>query len=97
MAGVTKYAVDQDAPHRLLFSNVQTTKRKHSARRNLTIHVSRDYGISWPVRRTIESGPSAYSDLAVLPDGTIGCFYESGWEKPLVFTKFALDWIGARA
>lgn len=105
MAGVTKHSVNQDAPHRLLFSNAQTTKRKHPARSNLTIHLSRDDGISWPVSKTIEPGPSAYSDLAVLPDGTILCFYESGIGKPriertrdwayanLSLARFNLAWI----
>ena len=70
--------------------NAQTTKRKHLARRNLTIHLSRDDGITWPIQRTIEAGPSAYSDLAVLPDGTILCFYESGVAKPKI--KRTRDW-----
>ena len=90
MAGVTKHSINQDAPHRLLFSNVQTTQRKHSARRNLTIHLSPNDGISWPIQRTIEPGPSAYSDLAVLPDGTILCFYESGIANPKIKRK--RDW-----
>ncbi len=47
-------------------------------RKNLTIKFSPDHGHSWPVSRVLEPGPSAYSDLAVLPDGTILCFYESG-------------------
>ena len=90
MAGVTKHLINSDAPHRILFSNAQTTKRKHSARSNLTIHLSRDDGISWPVKRSIETGPSAYSDLAVLPDGTILCLYESGTDKPKI--KRRRDW-----
>ena len=90
MAGVTKHSVSKDAPYKLLFSNAQTTKRKHSARRNLTIHLSRDDGITWPIQRTIEPGPSAYSDLAVLSDGTILCFYESGVAKPKI--KRTRDW-----
>lgn len=90
MAGVTKHSVDRDAPFRLLFSNAQTTRRKHSARRNLTIHLSRDDGVTWPIRRTIEPGPSAYSDLAVLPNGTILCFYESGVANPRIMRT--RDW-----
>ena len=90
MASVTKYSINQDSPYKLLFSNAQTAKRKHSARRNLTIHLSRDDGITWPIQRTIEPGPSAYSDLAVLPNGTILCFYESGVAKPKI--KRTRDW-----
>lgn len=109
MAGLTKHSVNQDAPYKLLFSNAQTTKRKHSARRNLTIHLSRDDGITWPIQRTIEAGPSAYSDLAVLPDGTILCFYESGVAEPkikrtrgwayanLSLARFNLAWLKGKA
>ena len=105
MAGVTMYYPGQPSSHLLLFSNAQTTKRKHSARRNLTIHLSRDDGQTWPVQRTLESGPSAYSDLAVLSDGTILCFYESGTSPPkikrtrdwayanLTLARFNLSWI----
>jgi sialidase-1 len=47
-------------------------------RKNLTVKASFDDGRTWPVSKGVESGPSAYSDLAVLPDGTILCFFESG-------------------
>lgn len=78
MIVATKYSVHQIAPYKLLFSNAQTMKRKHSPRRNLMIHLSRDDGITWPIQPTIEYGSSAYSDLAILSDGTILYFYESG-------------------
>lgn len=90
MAAVTRYSISLDSPPQLLFSNLQTTKREHSARGNLTIHLSHDDGFSWPGSQTIESGPSAYSDLAVLPDGTILCFFESGTKLPKVERK--RDW-----
>lgn len=61
-------------------------------RKNLTLKVSFDDGRTWPVSKVLEPGPSAYSDLAVLPDGTILCFFESG--KPGVFRagKGARSW-----
>jgi iduronate 2-sulfatase len=74
----------------LLFSNPHTTKRKHSARHDVTIKLSRDGGLTWPTQKLLEDGPSAYSDLAVLPDGTILCFYESGIDPPKV--KRNRDW-----
>ncbi len=49
-------------------------------RNNLTLRVSKDEGKTWPVSQVVHSGPSAYSDLAVLSDGTIVCLYE-GAEK----------------
>lgn len=65
-------------------------------RTNLTIRLSRDEGHSWPVARVIHHGPSAYSDLVVLPNGDIGCLYERGDEHPyerITFTRFCLDWL----
>jgi len=91
MAGITAYQGIANAPaHLLLFSNLHTTKREHFARRDLTIHLSGDDGKTWPVQKTLQAGPSAYSDLAVLPDGTILCFYENGAGKPVVKRK--RDW-----
>ena len=70
----------------LVFSNPDTLdhfsgKAQPGARRdrkNLALKISYDDGLTWPVSKVLEPGPSAYSDLAVLPDGTILCFYESG-------------------
>lgn len=89
----------------LLFSNLQTLDREHSHRRNLTIHLSRDGGATWPLSRVLEPGPSAYSDLAVLPDGTILCHFEDGGGPPvqkrrrdwaytrLTLARFNLEWL----
>ena len=74
----------------LLFSNPHTTKRKHSARHDVTIKLSHDGGLTWPVQKLLEDGPSAYSDLAVLQDESILCFYESGVDPPKI--KRNRDW-----
>jgi sialidase-1 len=42
------------------------------------------------LQKLLEDGPSAYSDLAVLADGTILCFYESGETPPKIKRK--RDW-----
>jgi sialidase-1 len=47
-------------------------------RKNLSIKLSYDDGATWPVNRVLDPGPSAYSDLAALPDGTVLCLYEHG-------------------
>ncbi len=70
-------------------------------RKNLTIRLSYDEGETWAVCKTLEPGPAAYSDLAVLPDGTIICFYEAGnpqAAKPspygfLTLARFNLEWL----
>ncbi len=89
----------------LLFSNPDTTKRAHKDRLNVTVKLSADGGRTWPVSKVLQPGPSAYSDLAVLPDGTVLCFYESGDpESPrkngrpwaysfLTLARFHPDWL----
>lgn len=60
-------------------------------RQNLSIKLSRDDGETWPISKTLESGPSAYSDLAVLNDGTILCLYEG--DNTIRCARFNLDWL----
>jgi sialidase-1 len=62
-------------------------------RENMTIRLSYDEGKTWPVAKVLEKGSSAYSDLAVLPDGRIGCLYEVNGYKQIVFTAFPLQWL----
>jgi sialidase-1 len=84
------------AKHRLVFVNPDSAARE---RRNLTIRISEDDGRTWSARRAIEPGPSAYADLAVLRDGTILCFYESGVRTSydnLTMARFNLEWIHER-
>lgn len=47
-------------------------------RENGTLFISRDGGKTWPDRHTIYAGGFAYSCLAVLPGGRIGCLFERG-------------------
>jgi len=65
-------------------------------RQDLTIRLSADEGTTWPTARVLHKGPAAYSDLAVLPDGTIGCLYEGGPEfryETITFARFPVDWV----
>lgn len=89
----------------LLFSNPNITSRENKDRKNVTIKASEDGGRTWPISRLLQSGPSAYSDLAVLPDGTVLCFYESGTPEgdlkhhrpwayaQLTLARFNLEWL----
>ncbi len=97
MASIT--ALPQQ-PGRLLFSNPHSLARDKDGnevpagrgkRHNLTIKLSRDDGKTWPVGRTLEAGPSAYSDLAVLADGTALCLYEG--DNTITCARFNLDWL----
>lgn len=62
---------------------------------NLTVRASYDEGKTWPAAKLLDLQGSAYSDLAVLPDGSVCCLFESGWYKPIVFAKFPLKWLTA--
>ena len=105
MAGMVSYRpTGQIKKPLLLFSNPHTTKRPYSARRDVAIKVSYDDGRTWPLSKTLENGPGAYSDLAVLPNGTVLCFYESGkpgHDRPhrawayacLRMARFNLEWL----
>ncbi|MBN1854817.1 MAG: exo-alpha-sialidase [Pirellulales bacterium] len=106
MAGLVSHPGTASRPRPLLlFSNPDTTQRAHKHRLNLTIKLSEDGGRTWPVSKVLQPGPSAYSDLAVLPDGTVLCFYESGdpetprkhgrpWAYSLLtLARFNLDWL----
>lgn len=73
----------------LLFSNPATLepiperpKAASRQRLNLGLRTSPDQGKTWSGPLVLESGPSAYSDLAVAPDGDILCFYEHGLKSP---------------
>ena len=75
----------------LLFTNPASTRREH-----LTLRASFDEGQTWPVGRMLDPRPSAYSCLAMLPDGSIGVLYEAGTTSPyenLVFARTTLDWL----
>jgi sialidase-1 len=79
-------------PHTLaLDANVKEAPAGKGKRENLSIKLSRDDGRTWPVSKTLDPGPSAYSDLAVLPDGTILCLYEAG--NDIQMGRFNLEWL----
>ena len=58
--------------------------------------MSYDEGQTWPISKVLNTGPSAYSCLTVLKDGTIGVLYENGVTNPyekLTFVRFNLEWL----
>ncbi|MCB1065812.1 MAG: exo-alpha-sialidase [Verrucomicrobiae bacterium] len=101
MAGLTDIP---GKPGTLLFSNPHSLKfdkdgkeipASRGSRVNVSIKLSENDGADWIANRTLEEGSSAYSDLAVLPDGTVLCFYER--DKRLTVARFNLDWVRAGA
>jgi sialidase-1 len=60
-----------------LFANPASAKRE-----NLTLRLSDDECETWPRAFVLHPGPAAYSDVALLDDGTILCLYECGSQSP---------------
>ena len=69
----------------ILFSNPASRDR----RAMMTVRISVDEGQTWETSRTLHTGPSAYSDLAVLANGEIACLYEAGRKDPYETIMFA--------
>jgi sialidase-1 len=77
--------------NRILFLNPASLKRE-----NMAVRVSYDEARTWSAPRTIYPGPSAYSDLAIMPDLSVGTIYENGKVWPyskITFTRMDFDWI----
>lgn len=72
---------------------------KNCDRKRLSVKLSTDDCTSWLVSRVVEEGPSGYSDLATLPDGTILCLYECGLaskmfdDKYCMLAAFSREWV----
>jgi sialidase-1 len=85
-------ASSEQGKDRLLFSNPAST----TARVQLNVRLSYDEGKTWPVAKELHAGPAAYSCLAVLPDGTIGCLFEAGEKhayERIEIARFSLEWL----
>jgi len=94
------YSTDEgsEGKSRLLHSLPEST----TTRENVTVYLSEDDGETWPIKKRLVDGYSAYSSLTVLPDGTIGALVEEGkWDSDLpgedgfqlVFYRFTMDWL----
>ena len=64
--------------HTLLFLNPADENK----RRMMTLRSSGDEGATWSGSLVLHPGPAAYSDLTLLSNGNIGCFYEAGSDNP---------------
>jgi sialidase-1 len=111
MASIVRYSLAGEAGgrNRILFANPHWLERADGKaqpglvrdRKNVSVKLSYDEGQTWPVNKSLEAGFSGYSDLAVLPDGTILCFYERGsidgknnfGTDRLTVARFNLEWL----
>src|SRR5262249_1158815 len=81
-----------DGKGRVLFANPASTQRE-----KMTVRLSRDDGATWPAAKVLHEGPAAYSALAVLPGGTVGCLYERRRQVAYEKTPFGgvpPEWLG---
>ena len=65
------------------------------SRENVSIALSTDEGETFGTPKTICPRGSAYSATVVLPDGTLGCYYEENsvfGGYTMRFVRFSLDW-----
>lgn len=93
-ASIVRYTTKKDGSNRsrILFSNPASSRE----RENMTIRLSYDEGISWPVSKVLYKGPSAYSNMTILPDRTIGILYEKGEKssiEKISFARFDIGWL----
>ena len=110
MAGIDRLSsVETHGRSRLVYSHCDNCTEawpghpsRYFKRQNLTIRLSYDEGRTWPLRRVLEPGFSAYSDIAVAPDGSLFCFFERGSvdgsgagnsTSRLTLAHFNLEWI----
>jgi len=57
------------------------------------VALSGDEGKTWPVKKLLYPGSFAYSVPTVLPDGTLGCLFETEGANRIVFAHFSLEWL----
>jgi len=88
MSSVIRYAWPTDKQPGLLLHSLPHTKRSRS---NGTIFYSRDEGKSWKVGTVIEPEGFAYSCLLKMPNGDVGCLYETGGYKSIVFRRVSVQ------
>ena len=111
MASIVRHSLAGEAggKNRILFANPHWLERADGKaqpglgrdRKNVSVKLSYDEGQTWPVNKSLETGFSGYSDLAVLPDGTVLCFYERGsidgknsfGTGRLTVARFNLEWL----
>ena len=62
-------------------------------RARLTVRMSYDECRTWPVAKLLHQEYSGYSDMAIAPDMTVLCLYESEWHARMILARFTLDWL----
>jgi len=87
--------VGADGKTRIVWSGIAASDRP-AGRRDLTVFLSEDGAQSFAASRIVHAGPSAYSDMTALADGSVLVFYEGGTTRPyesIRVARFNLDWL----
>lgn len=84
-ASMINYAPGGRKTKKILFSNPADSLK----RVNMTLQVSKNKGRTWKKVCTLTKGPSAYSDLCVMPDGSVTVLYECGEKSPYETISFS--------
>ncbi len=79
---------ENGAKNVLLYSGPDSTKRD-----NGTIYASFDDGATWPIKRVLYKEMFAYSVLTRLPNGEVGCLFETDNYARITFARFPLEWV----
>jgi len=82
------WADQQGGKSRILFCNPVKSGRNEG-----TVRLSYDEGKTWPVAKIIHKDYFGYSCLAAMPDGAIGCLYETEGCNKIAFQCFSLEWL----
>jgi sialidase-1 len=77
-ASMLRFSFTDEGASRLIFSNPANENK----RENMTVRISYDEGATWARSMVLFEGPSAYSDLTRLANGSIACLYEAGYDNP---------------
>ena len=92
-ASILRYTkINKNDINRIIFSNPASAEKRVA----MTVKMSYDEGLTWPIARILHAGPSAYSVLTHLPSSQIACLYERGVINPyekITFAQFSLNWL----
>jgi sialidase-1 len=83
---IIRLAPDKEGKVRFAFSNPASTKRE-----KMTVRLSEDGCVTWPLSKRLHEGSSGYSSLVEMPGNSIGCLFEKDKASRIVFVRFSVE------